>query len=368
MRNAKYFFRTDANPQIGAGHLMRCLTIGEALKQSLQGDEEILFVCADEQSAQLAGERGFQTKVLHSDYRDMEAELPLWEEIFKAVSHKEGEAGLQNGKETAPVIVADSYYVTSGYLGTLRRYGQVILLDDLQREAFPVDAVINYNAFADGELYRKLYRGRNTKLYLGSSYVPLRRQFSQRQENAEEALRSQADGFVRKVLITTGGSDKDNIAGQILHCLDREDVEFHLVVGRLSPYFAQLKELESEKKNVALHYDVENMAELMAGCDLAVTAGGTTVYELCAVGVPFICFSYAENQEAIVRYLGEKQIAGEAGAFHKDKENTLKRMKELFGLLCGDGELRQSFRQREQSLTDGQGAFRIAGILREGRE
>lgn len=54
----------------------------------------------------------------------------------------------------------------------------------------------------------------------------------------------------------------------------------------------------------------------MAQCQLAVTAGGTTIYELAVLGVPFVCFSYAENQEALTEWLGTQQIAGYAGAWH----------------------------------------------------
>ena len=101
------------------------------------------------------------------------------------------------------------------------------------------------------------------------------------------------------------------------------------------------------------------MAGLMEMCDLAITAGGTTIYELAAVGVPFICFSYAENQELLTEYIGERQIAGYAGAYHKDAEATLREMKRIFLELAEDKAKRNLFHLNEKHMIDGLGAERI---------
>ena len=103
----------------------------------------------------------------------------------------------------------------------------------------------------------------------------------------------------------------------------------------------------------------------MEKCDLAVTAGGSTIYELAAVGVPFICFSYAKNQEALTKYIGEKNIAGYSGAFHIDREGMLERLETLFEKLAGDFEQRRLFHEKEQGMVDGGGAHRLARILTE---
>ena len=103
----------------------------------------------------------------------------------------------------------------------------------------------------------------------------------------------------------------------------------------------------------------------MGSCDLAVTAGGTTIYELCAVGVPFVCFSYAENQENLTEYIGRERIAGYCGAFHRDPAATLAKMKLLTDALAADPAMRRGIREREQKVADGLGALRIARLLTE---
>lgn len=335
--------RADGNAKIGAGHLMRCLTVAEAVIRMQGSRKNICFFCADGQSADLAREHGFQAPVLGTDYRKMETELSAWEYIMQTAG---------SGEHT---ILVDSYYVTDAYLKQLSRYGRVCLLDDMQEHTYPVDMLINYNAFADEALYQKLYRGMNTKILVGSDYVPVREQFLNVDYSTAEV--------VKHVLITTGGGDIDNIAGAILQAIYCEGIEFHVVTGRYNPHLKELKEWECEKSGVHIYHDVRDMAQLMKKCDIAVTAGGTTIYELAAIGVPFLCFSYAQNQEALTEYIGEHKIAGFAGAYHKDAETVLKKMQELFTTYCKSYDCRRACFEAEKKMIDGRGAERIAREL-----
>ncbi len=334
-----FFFRADGNAKIGAGHLMRCLTIAEQLARlAAAGRGDIAFVCADGQSAELVCRHGFEALVLGTDYRDMESELPAWERLLR-------------GKPVCGLLV-DSYYVTDAYLKKLRGYGPVILLEDFGKRVYPADMVINYNAPADPEGYRRLYEGTGTRLLIGSRYAPLREQFGKRTYKIAEE--------VREVLITTGGGDGENIAGQLLTSLYRESLRFHLVVGQFNPSYAELKRVADTHGGITLHSNVTDMAGLMSRTDIAVTAGGSTIYELAALGIPFICFSYAENQEALTEYIGRKGIAGFAGAYHRAASETLETVRELFESLTEDAALRQAYHERELTLTDGKGAERLA--------
>lgn len=337
--------RADGNAKIGAGHLMRCLTIAQAVERRGEASK-ILFLCADEDSAEMVRVHGFRAEVLHTDYRNMESELredtgqTLWDMWIK---------------DTADHILVDSYYVTDAYLEELRRFGRVFLMDDMQNHTYPADGVINYNLFADSELYAKLYGGKDVRLCLGGDYVPLRQQFRN--------VAYQVKDDVEEVLLTTGGGDVDNIAGSILDAVYRENIRFHVLVGRFSPHFESWRRRAEQTPNLEIHFDVNNMAELMTQCDLAITAGGSTVYELAAVGVPFICFSYAENQEALVDYMARENVSMSAGAWHRDAAATLEQMGGQFVKLCENVKLRSQCSDRERRLIDGQGAERLAEIL-----
>ena len=341
-----FLIRADGNKKIGAGHLMRCMTVAEELA-GLLGREAVCFVCADADSGDMAADAGFRTFVTDTDYRNMESELPLWERFL-------GDwGGRPDSAEN--VILVDSYYVTERYLEELKRFGSRVLMDDMGERAYPVDCVVNYNVFADSEKYRSLYRGTGAKMLIGSRYVPVRSQFRDRMYEVREKAGS--------ILITVGGGDTDHIGRRILKCLYREDREFYFVAGRYYPDLDELKKWEREHANIHVLYDVKDMAGLMLKCDVAVTAGGSTVYEMAAVGIPFVCFSCAENQEALVEYIGATGTACAAGAWHLDREGTLARIAELIWQLLPDQEMRMLYHRREKGLIDGGGARRLAGKL-----
>ena len=338
------YLRADGSAVTGAGHLMRCLTIAQELKKLPQTAEKILFLCADEMSAELVKDNGFQALVLGTDAGNMEAEKPILEQLFAATSKER-------------VFLVDSYHVTDEYLQSVGQYGSVYWLDDLGAVCRPVDGVINYNAFAREDHYRALYESRaeETNLYIGSAYVPVREQFRNRSYEAAKE--------VKRILITTGGGDSENIAGKILAAIRKPGLEYHVVVGRFSPHFSRWQELADRDRDVVLHYNVKDMAGLMESCDLAVTAGGTTVYELAAIGVPFVCFSYAENQEALAEYVGKNKIAGFGGAYHQDPQGTVERIACLIGQAVEEASLREAMCEAEKKMIDGLGAMRIACVL-----
>lgn len=342
-----FLIRADGNAEIGAGHMMRCMSIAEEL---LAKGQSVCFVCAEEQSAAFAKKYGFQSHVLETDYRNMESEIPVWGSLMEMMQ--------ETGDGRKHTILVDSYYVTDQYLKALRRLGYIGLLDDFGTQVYSVDYIINYNAHANRKEYENLYRDSRTLLLIGSDYVPLRRQFRTSRNHC-----CQVRDTVRDVLITTGGGDSMNIAGRILEKIyDREHV-FHLVSGRFNPHFPELKAWEGDHANVHIHHDVTDMAQLMGECDIGLTAGGSTIYELAVLGIPFLCFSYADNQEALVRYVGRAGIAGAAGEWHHDSEKTLNEIGRLFGELCSDREKRAIYSSKGQEMVDGRGADRIAAEL-----
>lgn len=341
----KIIIRADGNAKIGAGHLMRCLTVAETIE--VEKRENVLFVCAEEASAKLAMEHGFGAFVLGTDYRDMLSELPVWEQM-KA----QNIGGLGNREVN---ILVDSYYVSNEYLKELRRYGRVVLLDDMAEDVKAADVIVNYNAFAEPEMYAAFPGEPYTVIYTGSQFIPVRPDFVRRMYQVKEQ--------VGKVLITTGGGDVDNIAGKILDTIYEEGVSYQVVTGRFNPHYETLCRYAESHSGVEILHDVKDMAGLMGSCDMAITAGGTTVYELCSIGVPFICFSYAENQEKLVSYIGEQEIALSAGKYHVDASSCLDGMKRGFTRLKGDYTLRKECSEREKKVVDGLGAKRIAQLL-----
>ena len=347
--------RADANSKIGMGHVMRCLSVADAL---VKRGEEVLFVTADDTPVPLLTKKGIPYRVLHTDYADMEAELPeLWEVLRELPQGAESPEAALAQKNTS--ILVDSYYVTEKYLAALKKRITTIYMDDIYAFSYPVDMLINYNIYGEEMGYEKDAAFADTKLLLGTEYVPLREEFL-----AGEQQRTAANCGI---LITTGGSDSFNLAGQLLMEAMKYDAlkekEYHVVSGSLNPHIGEQQALAQKHENIHIHCNVTNMAELMAESEVALSAGGSTLYELCAMGVPVIAFSFAENQERLVQTFVKRGIAQYGGNYRTDGNKMIQNTIAGLQKLCGDEALKTEYRRKALQLVDGRGAERIAEAL-----
>lgn len=334
--------RADGGREIGSGHIMRCLSVAGALRER---GKEVLFVLADDAAAGLLAERGQQFLLLHTDYRKPEEELPALIPLLE-----------MHGPE---LFLADSYFVTAEYLKQVGRYTRTAYMDDMCAFPCPADVVVNYNIYGELLPYRRQALPQNHVFLLGCAYVPLRAEF----RNVDYAVKENA----ANVLITTGGSDTYNLAGQILEAALADTgagkLHYHVVSGAFNRYLPKLQKIEKTHDSVQIHQNVRNMAELMKQCDIVVTAGGSTMYELCAVGVPIVCFSFADNQERLVETFVEKRLACYGGNYRTEKEELPRRVVEHIRLLAESKMLREDYSRREKALVDGKGAERLAEAL-----
>lgn len=374
--------RADANSKIGMGHVMRCLSVADAL---LKCGEEVLFVTADDTPVPLLTKKGIPYCVLHTDYADMEAELPeLWEVLRELPQGAESPNAALAQKNTS--ILVDSYYVTEKYLAALKKRITTIYMDDIYAFSYPVDMLINYNIYGEEMGYEKDAAFADTKLLLGTEYVPLREEFaagagyaqSRKELSAETENVTPAEDRLHQtaeqgrtadggILITTGGSDSFNLAGQLLMEAMKYDAlkekEYHVVSGSLNPHIGELQALAQKHENIHIHCNVTNMAELMAESEVALSAGGSTLYELCAMGVPVIAFSFAENQERLVQTFVKRGIAQYGGNYRTDGNKMIQNTIAGLEKLCGDEALKTEYRRKALQLVDGRGAERIAEAL-----
>lgn len=378
--------RADANSKIGMGHVMRCLSVADAL---LKRGEEVLFVTADDTPVPLLTKKGIPYCVLHTDYADMEAELPeLWEVLRELPQGAESPDAALAQKNTS--ILVDSYYVTEKYLAALKKRITTIYMDDIYAFSYPVDMLINYNIYGEEMGYEKDAAFTDTKLLLGTEYVPLREEFSagagyaqsRKELSAETENVTPAEDRLHQtaeqgrtadggILITTGGSDSFNLAGQLLMEAMKYDAlkekEYHVVSGSLNPHIGELQALAQKHENIHIHCNVTNMAELMAESEVALSAGGSTLYELCAVGVPVIAFSFAENQERLVQTFVKRGIAQYGGNYRTDGNKMIQNTIAGLETLLEDKNLRTEYRKKARTLVDGKGADRIAEAIISGR-
>lgn len=366
--------RADANSKIGMGHVMRCLSVADAL---LKRGEEVLFVTADDTPVPLLTKKGVPYRVLHTDYADMEAELPgllcILQELTQRAELPEEVLSRMSSQRKDIAILVDSYYVTEKYLAALKKRITTIYMDDIYAFSYPVDMLINYNIYGEEMGYEKDAAFADTKLLLGANYVPLREEFSagagyvQSRKELSLGAANVTPAEEGGILITTGGSDSFNLAGQLLMEAMKYDAlktkEYHVVSGSLNPHIGELQALAQKHENIHIHCNVTNMAELMAESEVALSAGGSTLYELCAMGVPVIAFSFAENQERLVQTFVKRGIAQYGGNYRTDGNKMIQNTIAGLETLLEDKNLRTEYRKKARTLVDGKGADRIAEAL-----
>jgi UDP-2,4-diacetamido-2,4,6-trideoxy-beta-L-altropyranose hydrolase len=262
-------------------------------------------------------------------------------------------------QEKAAWVVVDGYQFGSVYQTALRTAGLKVLFVDDHGDASPycADLVLNQNVHAGEELYRD--RAAHTRLLLGPRYILLRREFGfWRRRMFGIASRA------RRILVTMGGSDPDNVTEQILKILLAEpDLELTVVVGGSNPHLANIEQLvEEANRPIRLLKDVSDMPALMVWADLVVAGAGTTSWEMCMMGLPAALCVLAPNQEKIAGELAQRGAAvnlGHAGELAADKTGKV-----LFDLLRSQAK-RAKMSARGREIVDGRGAERVLAFLWE---
>lgn len=370
--NRVIYIRTDGNSQIASGHLMRCLSIARACKVL---GMTVYFLVSDEESASL-----FTSLLTEKDtfpilclktavYNDMEQELP---ELLTLLSGGANTvmSNFSTKDSVSANILIDSYYVTEKYLTALRPFAKTAYLDDLQLFDYPVDLLINYDVIPDSAMDSYKAACQNAgKLLLGASYAPLRRQF----QNKKIIIKKQ----VSDILLTTGGSDPYHFCLSFIHYFAAHfsgaDYTLHIVIGKLNEDKNALYELADTYSFLNLHENVSHMASLMMSCDLAISASGTTLYELCALGLPTISFTMADNQLTSAKSFEDAGAIPCAGDIRTDKDGVLQSIADFMTRMsfkndtsiknssCHTSyEMRKSAHEAMQRLVDGNGAMHIA--------
>lgn len=330
------YIRTDMNDKIATGHMMRCLSIADAATKL---GKSTTFILADEQAVEFIRERGHRTVVLHSQWDNMDAELDTLQKVIE-------EFGITT-------MLIDSYMVTQKYLSVLSKWVKTIYLDDLNAFFYPVHALICYAVYWKKFCYRQNYR--QAELLLGLSYAPLRKVFC----NCEKKIiKTEAENL----LILSGGTDNFHILERILQKIEKK--KYRSIVVICGNYFEEYERLCSQYRSdeqIHFHKAVKNIEEYMKQADMAVSAGGTTLYELCACGTPTVSYSFADNQRDNVREFQEEEIIDYAG----DVRDTdiFENINQILNLYFHNPALREERSKRMQKLVDGKGAERIAEVL-----
>lgn len=336
--------RADAGPRIGIGHLMRCLALGQAWQRQ-GGTVVFALASAPPELEERLDAEGFARKRLTS-----------------AAGHAEDarETAALARSCSADCVVLDGYHFDADYRRALGSLDARLLLvvDGAPPDAGGADFVLDQNLGARPS--GSMPEGSRPRFLLGPKYALLRREFWR-----WRGWKRPVAPAARRLLVTFGGSDPDNLTLRALRALrelpESAELEVRIVTGPSNRHRASLQnELLGAPEAWRLLAAPSDMAGLIAWADLGISAAGSTCWELAFLGVPFVTVVLAENQRSIAASLSRAGISCDLG-WHEGVSA------ELLGAsvrkLLGGKSLRMEMSRLGQETVDGFGAERVAGLV-----
>ena len=310
----------DGSEKIGMGHIIRTMAIGDKLKKK---GVNVEYICTNSSLAAFLYLKNKNYKVNNK--------MPL--------------------EQKFDFMIVDSYEVnTTEKLQYFYMFAKkLIYIDDLNcLSSYNIDVIVNYSVGAEN----LNYRGSKIKL-LGSQYVPLREQFDGLQFN-EPNIKP------KTIILTLGAADEYNFTKKILDELLKAypNLSYNIVLGMTNHHKEKLI-LSYKRENVKFYCNVDNMAYIMKESDIAISAGGSTIYELCAASVPTLAIVTAINQ---LKFINE---------IHKNTKLLFTsfingydvKFIEKFNVLYSDVDFRRQLVYSMNRLVDGHGGSRIAEMI-----
>jgi UDP-2,4-diacetamido-2,4,6-trideoxy-beta-L-altropyranose hydrolase len=336
--------RADATSHIGSGHVMRCLALAQAWQDA---GGRAVFVMSD--SAPVIEER-LRTEVMHVIHLQVARQTSGDAEQTSELAHK----------YRAKWVVVDGYQFGADYQRSLKKSGMKVLFVDDHGHAghYSADLVVNQNACADEGHYRD--REQQTRLLLGPRYAMLRREFVV-WCNWKRTIPPRG----RKVLVTMGGSDPDNLTLRVVEALQlvkTDGLEATVVIGGINSNVRSVEQAAMKSTHsIRFVKNAVNMAELMVWADIAVSAAGCTCWEMCLLGLPSLVIDLADNQLPIARCLSQRGLALHLGS---SRDCPAERISGEVMRLLASAESRAQMSTRGRDLVDGSGASIVCAAMR----
>lgn len=334
----KIVFRVDASKEIGIGHLMRCLALSEEFRKRGH-DCHFLSKTSNPDVIQ-------RIKKYHVSFCSILSTATIQQDRDALISYAQD--------NEIDWVITDHYTIDPSYVKEIKFQGfHVLSIDDTAQMHYYADIVVNQNIGAEKLIFSvEPY----TTLLLGPSYTMLRDELRVREKKKNHRT-------VKKLLITLGGTDPDNFLLRIIQYLEgvATNLKLIVVIGPFNPYLAALQAyIEKTDASIDLVQSPENMADLYIKSNLAISAGGSSCYELAYFGIPNLIIAVADNQLAIAHELDRQRIGIYLGKKNEIQQEYLRdKVKELME----NQSLRKHMSKNGRMLVDGKGKERIVDYM-----
>ena len=262
--------RADASSSIGVGHVMRSLSLGEALIDEGFGVE--LVSCELAQSLQsLATSCGIEV-------------------VEPSCAPRSSEDAQFVLERNAAIVVVDGYEFSRDFFAVLEASNTTfaVIDDNAETKAQSPDAVINQNPHASESLYAHMQG--TPKLLLGLQHAMVRKE-------VREVAAMHLPTREGEVFVAMGGADFLGLTAPIVEALVETGLQIRVAVGHANTQREHVQKLADKHGHVTL-IEQQDYVSSLASAHVAVLAAGSSLWEACAVGTPSIGLVVVDNQIA----------------------------------------------------------------------
>jgi UDP-2,4-diacetamido-2,4,6-trideoxy-beta-L-altropyranose hydrolase len=303
-------FRADASFEIGSGHVMRCLTLADALKA--QGAHCIFISCACPGNLLAHIKcRGYEVRSLDTNFslgtdfvqslkpadqcvpNRVSGPSPDWQ-----IDAQQTRAVLENLR--ADWMVVDHYALDSLWEIELKpHYKKLLVIDDLVNRSHECNVLLDQNLRCDAMARYRLLVPAACNLLLGPAHVMLAPAF-------DDPLQRIRTGEIKSILVYFGGNDICNQAGQAVDALTHfPHIDSEVILGAAHPYREAVIAASMGYRQIRVVDNCKDMAGAMSRADIGLGTCGMAAWERCALGLPTLVTVSAENQRLDAIALGK---------------------------------------------------------------
>lgn len=323
----KIAIRADGGHELGYGHLVRTSVLARELEKN---SHELTYVTKNPEPLEEITEEDFAVESIESE-----------EDFLSFLENRDIDCA-----------VTDHYKIGTDLQRKIRdRCKTYLAISDDTRFKFCCDILVNNNIYAEALDYE--FSGKNPKKLLGIDYVLLREEF-QKVASENRELKEEIDS----TLIMMGGGDPKGFTPEVMEILSEYDFKKTVIIGPGFDNKDEIRRVASENQNFELRENPDNMAEMMDESDIAISATGTSVYELIATETPFIGIPQTANQGPVAESIAEERL----GIISEEKE-----LEEKISKLVSEKDTRKEIQKNQRGRIDGKGASRVLKALNSGK-
>lgn len=330
-----FFFKTDANENIGSGHLQRCLNIASLIDK--------------------------KNKITFLFHRTPKSIIRKIKKKFNIINFKNNEELIKKNfffsKKEQRCLVVDDYTINYSWEKKISKFFfKVLVIDDEIKKKHYCDYYLNQNII-DNRLKNFILNNLNdTRCMLGPRYALIEKRYSKYSQLTKKKI-------LKNIIISFGGSDRENLTGKVLQVLSQQKYSYlkiNVILGQSYNFYAELKKKYLNNKNIFLYKNLSSLSKLYFLSNLAVGSGGISSWERLSTSLPSIVFLVSDNQKIIIDDLKKRNLIIFAG---EEKKFNSKKFEKLMDKSIINYEKNFKIIEYGKLMVDGNGSQRVMEIF-----